>query len=81
VNQSDVAQPSDEGLGLGNEEAKESLEEDSESQSPTRPTSPTCPICPEEDSDARELQRVTDLAKARKWWRMDKTTQATIKEA
>jgi hypothetical protein len=58
VNQSDLAQPSDEGLRLGNEEAKERLEEDS------GPISPTClphPISLQDDSEARELQRMMDL--------------------
>ena len=50
VNQSDLAQP--------NDEVKESLEEDSGSQSPTCPPRPTSPP---EDSDAQELQRVTAL--------------------
>jgi hypothetical protein len=51
VNQTDLAQPSDEGLGvrlgLGNDESKESLEDGSGSPSPTRPISPIRPVSTE----------------------------------
>ncbi len=67
LNQTDLAQPHDGGLGaeLGTDESKKSPEDGSGSLSPTGPTSPTRPthpISPEEDSEARELHRVTELA-------------------